>query len=146
MKKEETAVEYFRSRFNCSQAVLVVFGTDYGLSENDCLKIGCGFGGGMGRQQLTCGAVTGAVMALGLKYGKGSGDPEEKKTRTYIKTRELFSEFCKINGSSVCKELLNGLDMNDPEDHKKIMELGLFETLCEKYVADAVKITGKLIQ
>lgn len=146
MKKEETAVEYFRSKFNCTQSVLVVFGTDHGLSENDCLKVACGFGGGMGRQQLTCGAVTGAVMALGLKYGKGSVDPEEKKTKTYIKTRELFSEFSKANGSTVCLELLKGLDMNDPQDHKKIMQLGLFDSLCEKFVADAVKITEKLIE
>jgi hypothetical protein len=85
-------------------------------------------------------------MALGLKYGKGSADPEEKKTRTYIKTRELFSEFTKANGSTVCLELLKGLDMNDPADHKKITELGLFDTLCEKFVADAVKITEKLIR
>lgn len=145
MKKEDKALEYFRCRFNCSQAVFTVFGTEYGISEDDCLKIGCGFGGGMGRQQITCGAVTGAVMALGLKYGKASGDPEEKKTETYLKVKEFFSEFSSMHGSTVCRELLNGLDMNDPDDHKRIMDLRLFDTLCEKYVADSVKFTEKLI-
>jgi len=145
MKKEDKAVEYFRRKFNCSQAVFTVFGTEYGISEDDCLKIGCGFGGGMGRQQITCGAVTGAVMALGLKFGKASGDPEEKKTETYLKVKQFFSEFSGIHGSTVCSELLNGLDMNDPDDHKRIMDLRLFDTLCEKYVADSVRITEKLI-
>jgi C_GCAxxG_C_C family probable redox protein len=141
MNKKEKALEYFRNHFNCSQAVFTVFGTAQGLTENQCLKSACGFGGGMGRQQLTCGAVTGAAMALGMKYGKASGDPEEKKAQTYAKTRELFEEFRKLNGTTNCRELLKGLDMNDPEDHKRIMELRLFEILCEKYVTDAVSIT-----
>ena len=66
MTKSETALDYFRNKFNCSQAVFAAFGPAYGLSEDSCLKIGCAFGGGMGKQQLTCGAVTGALMALGL--------------------------------------------------------------------------------
>jgi C_GCAxxG_C_C family probable redox protein len=146
MKKSNKAVEYFREKFNCSQSVLAVFGIDYGLSENDSLKVACAFGGGMGRQQKTCGAVTGALMAIGLKYGKGINDTEEKKQLTYSKTREFFEEFIKIHGSTNCRELLDGLNMSDPEDHKKIMDRNLFEVKCEKYVADAVIITEKLIK
>jgi len=146
MNRKEKAIDYFRSRFNCSQSVFTVFGTGQGLSEDDCLKASCAFGGGMGRQQMTCGAVTGAMMALGLKYGKAMNDPEDKKAETYAKTRQLFSEFIKLHGTTSCRELLKGLDMNDPEDHKKIIELGLFEKLCEKYVSDAVGITEKLIK
>jgi C_GCAxxG_C_C family probable redox protein len=146
MKKKEKAIEYFRNKFNCSQAVFTVFGTEEGLSEDICLKAGCGFGGGIGRQQLTCGALTGAVMALGMKYGKAMNDPEEKKAETYARTRELFEEFKRLNGSAVCRELLKGFDMNDPDDHKRITNLRLFEILCEKYVADAVQITEKIIR
>jgi C_GCAxxG_C_C family probable redox protein len=146
MNKSDKAIEYFKSKFNCSQSVFAVFGTDYGLSENDCLRIGCAFGGGMGRQQFTCGAVTGALMALGLKYGKTLGDSEDKKQETYMKTREFFTEFNKTHGSSTCKELLNGLDMNDPVDNKKIIDQGLYEINCEKYVADAVKIVEKILK
>jgi len=140
MNKSEKAIEYFRSKFNCSQSVFTVFGTEHGLSENDCLKTSCAFGGGMGRQQLICGAVTGALMALGVKYGKAMGDPDENKQLTYEKTREFFNEFIRLNGSTSCRELLKGLDMNDPDDHRKIIEQGLFDTLCEKYVTDSVRI------
>jgi len=144
MDKSDRAKEYFRNKFNCSQSVFTVFGTEYGLSENNCLKIGCAFGAGMGRQQLTCGAVTGALMVLGLKYGKAMGDPDEKKQLTYEKTREFFNEFVRIHGTPSCRELLRGLDINDPHDHQKIVDQGLFETLCEKYVTDAVRIVEKI--
>ena len=144
MKRQESALEYFRNKFNCSQAVFTVFGKDYGLSEDDCLKISCAFGGGMGRQQHTCGAVTGALLALGMKYGKALNDPEEKKMLTYSKTQEFFRRFYELNGSVNCKVLLDGLNMNDPEDHKIIMERKLFDIKCEKYVVDAVEIVGTL--
>jgi C_GCAxxG_C_C family probable redox protein len=145
MNKQEKAIKYFRDKFNCSQAVLTVFGTECGLCENDCLKISCAFGGGMGRQQFTCGAITGAMMVLGLKYGKAINDPEEKKEITYLKTREFFNEFKKLNGSVNCRELLNGLDLNDPADHQQIIDQKLFDIKCEKCVADAVNIVEALI-
>lgn len=145
MNRSEKAIEYFRSKFNCSQSVFTVFGAEYGLSENDCLKIGCAFGAGMGRQQLTCGAVTGALMVLGLNYGKAIDDPDEKKQMTYEKTREFFTEFVRNHGSASCRELLRGLDINDPDDHRKIIDQGLFDTLCEKYVTDSVRIVEKIL-
>jgi C_GCAxxG_C_C family probable redox protein len=140
MGKPEKAVDYFRNKFNCSQSVFTVFGTEQGMSEDDSLKVSCAFGGGMGRQQYTCGAVTGALMALGLKYGKALNDPEEKKQQTYALTREFFQKFTELNGSVNCKVLLEGLDMNDPDDHKTLMDRKLFDLKCEKYVADAVRI------
>ena len=146
MSRQGKALKYFRNKFNCSQAVLTVFGSEYGISENDCLKIACAFGGGMGRQQHTCGAVTGAQMVLGLKYGKGLNDPEEKKEFTYSKTKEFFREFEKLHGSTVCRDLLNGLDMNDPEGHKKIIEQKLFDIKCERYVSDAISTVEKLVR
>jgi len=140
MNKEDKAILYFRNKFNCSQSVFTVFGTEYGLSENDCLKLGCSFGAGMGRQQLTCGAVTGALMALGLKYGKAVGDSEDKKLETYARTKEFFAEFSRIHSSTSCRILLDGLDINDEEDYQKILNRDLFSTNCEKYVRDAVRI------
>jgi C_GCAxxG_C_C family probable redox protein len=140
MNKQKKAQDYFANKFNCSQAVFTVFGNESGLTEDDCLRISCAFGGGMGRQQHTCGAVTGALMAIGLKYGKALNDPDEKKMETYLKTQEFFRRFEELNGSVNCKALLEGLDMNNPDDNKIIMERKLFDIRCEKYVADAVAI------
>lgn len=146
MDKETTAINYFRNHFNCSQSVLTAFGPGYGLSEDDSLRIATAFGAGMGRQQHICGAITGALMVLGLRYGKGLNDPEEKKSYTYLKTREFFDEFKRLNGSVNCLDLLDGLDINNPEDHKLIEERNLFDIRCEKYVADAVNILIKLTE
>ena len=146
MDKPAKAIEYFRNKFNCSQSVLATFGPEYGLSDDECLKIATAFGGGMGRQQHICGVITGALMVLGLKYCKGLNDPEEKKNYTYQLTKEFFDEFKRLNGSENCLELLDGLDMNNPVDNKKIVERNYFEIRCEKYVSDAVNILSKMIE
>jgi C_GCAxxG_C_C family probable redox protein len=146
MDKETTAINYFRNHFNCSQSVLTAFGPDFGLSEDESMRIATAFGAGMGRQQHICGAITGALMVLGLRYGKGLNDPEEKKSYTYLKTREFFDEFKRLNGSVNCLDLLDGLDINNPEDHKLIEERNLFNIRCEKYVSDAVTILNKLTE
>jgi C_GCAxxG_C_C family probable redox protein len=144
MTRSENAQHYFKNGFNCSQAVLAAFADDLEMSKDSCLKIACGFGGGMARQQLTCGAVTGAIMALGLKFGKAGNDDDAKKLFTYKKTQALMDEFRKKHNSINCRELLQGLDMD--ADAAKIKELGLFQTLCPCYVKDAVEITEELLK
>jgi C_GCAxxG_C_C family probable redox protein len=145
MNKSDQAAEYFRSGFNCAQSVFTPFGREFGLSEEQCLKVSCAFGAGMGRMQHTCGAVTGALMALGLQFGKGMGDDNVKKLQTYEKSSFLIREFAERHGSAECLELLDGLRMSDPEDMKKIEALGLHNTRCTKYVRDAAEITEKLL-
>jgi len=120
MTRKEDATLYFADGFTCAPAVFTPFGKEMGLTEDQCLKIGCAFGGGMGRNQYTCGAVTGALLVLGLCLGRGSEDGIKKKEITYEKTNEFFKEFIKRHGSVVCKELLQGFNMNDPVDKKKI--------------------------
>jgi C_GCAxxG_C_C family probable redox protein len=144
MNQKDKALEYFRNEFNCSQAVFTVFGVEAGLSEDISLRISCPFGGGIGRTQGMCGAVSGALMALGLSHGKGKNDPEAKKKITYEYTREFITRFRNLNGSLICLELLDGLSMNDPEELQKIKELKLFDIKCEKFVADAVSIVSEI--
>jgi len=145
MSRSEKALDYFDNKFNCAQSVLSAFAEDLGLNEDELLRVACAFGGGMGRQQFTCGALTGAAMVLGLKFGKGKNDCDEKKQLTYDKTVDLFKEFEKLNGATNCFTLLNELSMNDDNDHNSIVEQGLFETKCRKFVADAVELTERII-
>ncbi len=145
MDRSEKALNYFDNSFNCAQSVLTAFENELEMTEDQLLRVACAFGGGMGRQQLTCGAVTGAAMALGLKFGKGKNDEESKKQFTYEMTVALFDEFEKRNGSTSCRCLLENLDMRDEKEHALIVEKNLFHTNCRKYVKDAVEIAGKLI-
>ena len=146
MNRKETATLYYADAFACSQAVFTAFGKEIGLTEDQCLKIGSAFGGGMARKQLTCGAVTGALMVIGLLYGRGLGDDVSQKEITYKKANELFAKFQSRNGSLNCKDLLQGLNLNDPEELKKIQELRLFQTSCVKYIQDVVEIVEGMIE
>jgi C_GCAxxG_C_C family probable redox protein len=146
MNKQQHALELFHIGYNCAQSVLAPFATDYGLDEHVCLKASCAFGGGMARQQFTCGAVTGAIMALGLKFGMGEGDPADKKLETYDKTREFFRIFREKHGSTECLALLDGLRMDDPADKIRIDELDLHRVTCDRLVADAVETAENLMK
>jgi C_GCAxxG_C_C family probable redox protein len=145
MTTSEKAIEYFNAGFNCAQSVLAPFGNKYGVSEEHCLKMACAFGAGIGRQQHTCGALTGAGMVLGLHFGKGKHDDNAKKLDTYEKTRALFKEFQDRHGSASCLELLEGLRMSDPEDMRKIEERDMHHTKCARYVGDAVEMVERMI-
>lgn len=144
MNKVEIAQKYFANQYNCSQSVFATLAPDLGLSVDNSLKIACAFGGGMGKQQYTCGAVTGAIMAIGLKFGKGLNDSDDKKQVSYDKTVQFLNKFKAIHGSITCKDLLKGLDMNKPDDLEQMISEAMFTKLCPQYVATAVQITEHL--
>ncbi len=106
----------------------------------------CAFGAGMGRKQNTCGAVTGALMVLGLHFGKGKNDDNAKKIHTYEKSVEFMNLFKERHGSVSCLDLLDGLHMDIPEESKEIDTRGLYRVKCTRYVSDAVQITEELIR
>ncbi len=142
----ERAANYREEWFSCSQSVFAAYAPDFGISADTGLKIATPFGAGMGKQQYTCGAVTGALMVLGLKFGMGENDPAENKSLTYSKTLEFMEEFKRINGSISCLELLDGLNMNDPADYQQMLDQKMFINRCNKYVDDAVKILNKILE
>lgn len=123
----EKAVGYYNSGFCCAQAVFATFAKDYGISEELALKLGSSFGGGARKGEM-CGAVTGALMVLALKYGFSNAEALEEKDIAKKKAAEFMESFAKKNGTVVCRQLL-GYDISKPEDMKKIRELGLFQTL-----------------
>ena len=111
MDHRELAAELFLSDSNCAQAVLEAFGDVTGLEKSLAAKLASSFGGGMGRMREVCGAVSGMLMALGLKYGYADPKDRAGKTAQYELVRALADEFKKENGSIICRELL-GLDEN----------------------------------
>src|SRR5674476_344196 len=100
-EKTIQAAETFQNGFNCSQSVFSVFAEDFGLTKDSCLKLASPFGGGIARMQETCGAVTGALMAIGLKYGKGENGTEEDKAAGYKYSQEFIAKF-KNKYNTVC--------------------------------------------
>ena len=141
MTKPEKAVQCFNNGFNCSQAVFSVYSEQFGINTELALKIASGFGGGMGRQCKTCGAVTGAFMVIGLKYGHISADDRESKEKTYSMIREFARRFKEKNQSIKCEDLL-GTHLITGD--KEIAALRVKE-VCPKMVQDAAEILDKLL-
>ena len=145
MSKIDEAVSCYNSGFNCSQAVLSTYGTEFGIDRDTALKLSTGFGGGMGRMGETCGAVTDAFMVLGLKYGKCIADDDNKRERTYELVNEFSRRFEEKNGSIVCKNLLN-CDISIKAELIRARDANLFKTLCPKMVGDAAEILEEMLR
>lgn len=143
MEHAEKAATYFMNGFNCAQAVFAAFAPDFDIDEELALKLTSNFGSGARCGQL-CGAVTGALMVLGLKYGFYRSEDREQIDKAYDKTIEFQKRFCERNKSVVCKDLLN-YDLSDPEQKKQAKEKGLFKEICPRMVSDAVEIVEQLL-
>ncbi|MHC4727270.1 MAG: C-GCAxxG-C-C family protein [Planctomycetota bacterium] len=141
--KSEEAVGRFKKGFNCSQAVFDTFSEQLGLDCDTASKVATGFGGGM-RMGGTCGAVTGAFMALGLKYGNSTAKDKEGKAITYKKIEEFTKRFKSRNNSVTCRELLN-CDISTPEGMKEAQGKGLFSSTCPRMVQDAAEILEEML-
>lgn len=105
-QRTDKAVELFKRGFNCSQAVFAAFAGEFGMDEETALKVSAGLGGGVGRSREVCGAVSGAAMLVGFKYGATNGDDAEAKAKCYAVVQEIITEFKQTNPSIVCRELL----------------------------------------
>jgi len=139
----ENALITFQKGYNCAQSVLSSFEKETHLSRANSLLIASPFGGGIARLGKTCGAVTGALMVIGLIYGDAELRDNESKTRTYNIANEFIKKFEAINKTVECKELIN-CDLTDPEARKKASEYGIFEKVCNKLIKDAVEILEEL--
>jgi C_GCAxxG_C_C family probable redox protein len=142
MNKTEKAVECFNSGFNCSQAVFSVYGEQFGINTEVALKIASGFGAGMGRQCETCGAVTGAYMVIGLKYGHISSDDKDGKEKTYAMIQEFAKRFKERNKSIKCEDLL-GTHLITGDKEKAALRV---KEVCPKMVLDASEILDELLE
>lgn len=140
----DKAKELFEQKYHCSQAVLAAFAEELGLTEKQALKLGGCFGGGMCKGEV-CGACTGALMALGLKYGQCEIEDLDSRLKTNDVTVKFLELFRKENGSYICKELL-GCDLATPEGKEYAKEHNLFTDFCPHMIVSAVKIAEQLLE
>ncbi len=143
--KSEIALEKFREGYNCAQSVFYCFCDDLGFDKNTALKLATGFGGGMGRKEEVCGAVTGGIMALGAKYGRGEKDVHAATEGTYKKTRELMDRFAAKHGTFICRQLLGGCELTTEEGQKHYRENDLFHKVCKPCVESVVEILEEIM-
>lgn len=138
----EKAVKSFLEDYNCAQSVLLTM-FEYWNGENELIpKIATAFGGGIGRCGSVCGALTGGVMALGIKYG--TNEPSlEKRLEAYRKAQEFYKQFKEQHGSVLCLELI-GYNLSDHRELDEAREARVFEEKCVNFVRNAIEILLKL--
>jgi C_GCAxxG_C_C family probable redox protein len=138
MSTADKAAEIFKS-CNCAQAVLSALGPAAGLESSQCFRVAAAFGGGMARMGLTCGAVTGGMMVLGLRHGDRRMQEPAARTVFYAKAQDFAARFAAKHGSTVCPELIH-CDLSTSEGRKTFDEKGLHAGICTDLVRSAVEI------
>ena len=140
----ERAVDYYSRNFNCTQGVFTTYAIEHGFDEKLALKLATNFGGGARKGEM-CGAVSGALMVLGLLYGHSESEAPDTKARAYAMSEEYMNRFIRRNGSVVCRELL-GYDLSKSEEKAVILEKDLFHTVCPDLIRSAVEILDEMIE
>lgn len=141
----EKASKGFMEGFDCSQQVLAYAAEKHGLGldEKESFQIAAAFGGGMWNGD-TCGCVSGALMAIGLKYGHWV--PSDGKTKKYLRAKavEFEKRFIERNNSLICRNIL-GYDLTVPEEFEQIKEKNLFFTIRAGLVCSACEILDEIM-
>ncbi len=140
-----TALEGFYNGISCSQAVFGGIAPLIGLDRDTARKISAAFGAGM-RHQGVCGCVTGAMMALGYRYGNIEEVQGSEKQILYDKIAEYEKRFTEIYGSVICPEMLRGYDPSVWEDQLEIRKQGLKRTVCAEAVCTACGLLKEIME
>jgi C_GCAxxG_C_C family probable redox protein len=143
MELEAEARALFEQSYNCAQAVLAPFAEQFGLPREMAFKMATPFGGGIGHTGQVCGAISGAMMAIGLAQGTAIGDKAQKET-CYALARAFHARFLARHNAITCPGLL-GLDLGDPAEYAQAREMGVFHSRCPAFVGDAVLIVADLL-
>ena len=138
----EIAVNVFSQNFNCSQSVFSAFAGQFGMDRQTALKLASPFGGGVARRGEVCGAVSGALMALGLARGAKAPAGKEEIYRLSQEFMRLFEEKHK---SVLCRELID-CDLSTPAGYQAATDKRVFTSICPLLVRDAVEIAQKLLE
>jgi len=145
MNRKEKALKYYANGYNCAQSVVVSFSDILKIDEQVALKMSSGFGGGMGRMQETCGAVTGAFMVIGYLRGKYQQEDDEAKELTNQLIQEFSRKFVEANGNINCKALIE-FDLNTEEGRKQADEANIFSTKCSDLIKTSVELLEEILQ
>lgn len=137
------ALDMFQLMFNCSESVLGGMAEELGMDSEIIPKIASGFGAGFSRQGETCGALSGAIMGLGLVYGRSTPD-NPAKAKMYAIAGGFMKRFEEEFGTTACNEL-TGCVMSTDEGMDKFKAQDLHHTLCPKFVQWSVENAMALI-
>lgn len=127
-----------KESFNCSQIVAMQWAEEFGYEKAEAARMAAAFGGGLSIGEV-CGAVTGAMLVLGWKYGNGEAGELQKKEQLKRKSAEFREKFTARHKTLICREL-TGYDFAKPGQHDAARDAGVLASLCPVLVQDALVI------
>lgn len=144
-EKVTGAGKLFQDGFSCSQAVFTPFAVEAGLEEEKALKLSQVLGGGMSHMGLTCGAVTGALLVIGLHFGRARAEDRAAKELTYKLAQKFCRRFTEKFGSINCTDLI-GCSLKTPHGLELASKNNLFEKYCSGYVEEACRLLEGILR
>lgn len=145
MSAADKAVQNMKKGCSCSEAMLTAFGERYGLDFETARMIAGAFGGGIGLSGQTCGAVTGALMAIGLKCGPERSEKNDARETAYELAQKFMDRFRDHSGSTLCSDIVAQIGFNVPEEWKKAQDSGKMKIHCPEVVRKAALILDELL-
>ena len=141
---KDKAIQSFQSGMNCAQAVVTAYADRLKFDPDLAAGLSCGFGGGMGRLQQTCGALTGAFMVLGIHNSRLYTDRAELKNVTYTQVRKINEKFRQRQGATDCRSLL-GCDLQTDEGMQYHKDTQQSKTISEKCIAASIELLDEIV-
>ncbi len=142
MSRVDDAAQLFTDGKSCSQAVFAAFAPSLGMDAAEALRLAAGFGGGM-HIGGTCGAATGAVLVLGLRYAGDDCDAGRKTVMAAVDA--FFARFLAQVGATDCPAILE-CDIRSSEGAETVREKGLREARCLPAVCAAAQILEEMLE
>ncbi len=143
MNYEERALEVFSKPCNCGQAIMVGFAPRFGWEPEFARGLGRSLGGGLGRLGLVCGAVSAAIILLGLAC-EAPAEERPRNDAAYQAVREFAARFQALHGAIDCRALL-GIDVGSEAGQAEARAQGLFLNRCPLFVRDAARILTEML-
>lgn len=148
---KEKVAKYFQERpanfpegrpYNCCESVLLTLADYLGVESELIPKIATGAGAGFSLNGLTCGSISGAAIAIGIKYGRKNNS--ENPQVTWSKVDEFIKAFKEKFGATTCREL-TGLDIKTAEGLKEYYK-NVHDYACTERVKFAVEKAMEILK
>ncbi len=143
--KKEIAIDAFYNGNNCAQSVLKAYVDELQFDEQQAMDMALGFGGGMGKMQKACGAVTGAYMVIGLRNSKAISDFDERKEQTPEMIQSFRKQFCQRHQTDQCVHLLE-CDIRTEAGRQIFTDNHLKDKVCSKCIESSILILDQLFK
>jgi C_GCAxxG_C_C family probable redox protein len=147
LSKKETialALGSAEQGFLCSESVLLALAKCQAVSSDLIPRIATGFGAGFGRTGEVCGALSGAILGLGIRFGRSVVTKKPESRKPYWFTMELLNRFKDRFGSVRCSDLL-GLDLSRDADVQRYHKQKLWDTRCREFIRVACELAYDLL-